>query len=102
MSDYRVVWPDEALDNSHADLSENEPAILQFRVMKPLSLRGKMDIITRARLLFDNRTCPECSYPVVTPLELNDALSNRNGLPIPGTATLVGFHCEGCQAEWTA
>lgn len=101
MSDYRVIWPDELLDNNQFSAAEDEPAIMQFRLPAPQTSLSKMDIITRARLLFENRTCPECHYPVVTPVELNDAQFNRNGLPIPGTATLVGFHCQGCRAEWS-
>lgn len=96
MSEYRVYWPDEA----HG-VAEEEPAILQFRLPTSQPSLSKMDVITRARLLFDNRACPNCHYPVVTPIELNDAQRNRNGLPVPGTATLVGFHCQGCQAEWS-
>lgn len=101
MSDYRVVWPDEALDQDFVTTVDEEPVILQFRIADPVSSPGRMDVITRARLLFDNRTCPSCSYPVVTPIELNDAQFNRNHLPIPGSATLVGFRCAGCRAEWS-
>ena len=101
MSDYRVVWPDEAVDRDVFSESEDVPVILQFRLSAPAVGGGQMDIITRARLLFENRCCPSCSYPVVTPIELNDAQFNRNRLPIPGTATLVGFRCAGCEAEWS-
>jgi hypothetical protein len=101
MSDYRVIWPDDVLD-AESDASANvEPAILQFRLPAPKSSHVQMDVITRARLLFENRTCPACGYAVVSPIELNDHLVNRNRLPIPGTATLVGFHCCGCGAEWS-
>ncbi len=96
MSTLRVVWPDEDLDGA---VAVADPDIL------PITRAGRssrqMDIITRARLLFENRNCPNCQYPVVLPLELDDATINRNGLPIPGTATLVGFHCGGCGDEWS-
>jgi hypothetical protein len=58
--------------------------------------------VRRARMLFQNRCCPVCQYPVVHPLELTDAARNRRGRIIPGTATLVGFHCNGCGHEWRA
>jgi hypothetical protein len=101
MSDYRVVWPDEAVDHDFFSETEEAPVILQFRVSPAAAGAERMDIITRARLLFENRCCPSCSYPVVTPIELNDAQFNRNRLPIPGTATLVGFRCAGCKTEWS-
>lgn len=96
MSALRVVWPEEDLDGA---LAVAEPDILPIRWGVRTSRR--MDIISRARLLFENRSCPNCHYPVVLPLELDDATINRNGLPIPGTATLVGFHCSGCGDEWS-
>jgi hypothetical protein len=74
--------------------------ILQFRV-EPARAAEPLNIIQRSRLLFENRSCRSCGYPVVTPIELNDAQLNRNCRPIPGTATLVGFRCHGCKAEWS-
>lgn len=97
MSNYRIVWPDDVADQD----SEQEPVILQYRIDGAHAPAAKMDIITRARHLFANRSCHSCGYPVVVPLELNDSQLNRNHLPIPGTATLVGFRCCGCHAEWS-
>ncbi|MCA9066782.1 MAG: hypothetical protein KDA96_27130 [Planctomycetaceae bacterium] len=57
--------------------------------------------LDRARILHNNRQCPECGACDVEPLELADSLINpHNRLPVPGTATLVGFHCNQCQLEW--
>lgn len=64
--------------------------------------RTRFDALQRSRIIHDNRQCPSCHHPVVTPLELRDGLVGRNGLPVPGTATLVGFHCERCEDEWPA
>jgi hypothetical protein len=98
MSEYRVIWPE---DVAHEDVGvEAEPVILQFRV-EPAAPGQSLNIIQRSRLLFENRICRTCGYPVVTPIELNDAQLNRNRRPIPGTATLVGFRCHGCRAEWS-
>jgi hypothetical protein len=56
----------------------------------------------RARALRTNDTCPHCRRSLVEPLELDDGMRTRNNLPIPGTATLVGFHCLNCHREWPA
>jgi len=56
----------------------------------------------RARVLYANRRCPYCKHPVVEPLELADGVRNRHRSTIPGTATLVGFHCDSCYREWPA
>lgn len=56
--------------------------------------------IRRASALYANRRCPSCTHPVIEPIELDDAIYNRSRLPIPGTATLVGFHCCRCHTEW--
>lgn len=58
--------------------------------------------LDRARTLRRNDRCPHCSRATVQPLELADAVRSRNNLPIPGTATLVGFRCECCRWEWPA
>ena len=100
MSGYRVVWPDEAVESDFFSEADDSPVILQMHLTHSAG-SGRMDVITRARLLFDNRCCPTCGYPVVTPIELNDGQLSRNRLPIPGTATLVGFRCNGCDAEWS-
>jgi len=83
-----------------------EPTVLPFKPhfqnrlrTRPLEGEGQ---IARAKLLHENRTCPHCDRPMVEPLELDDAVYNQNGLPIPGTATLVGFHCLNCGSEWPA
>lgn len=75
----------------------------------PFESRSRTTIISgrltpandRARTIRDNAVCPECSKSDVEPLELQDALiSAKNRLPIPGTATIVGFHCNSCGTEW--
>ncbi len=57
--------------------------------------------VDRARLLHNNSTCPECAHHDIEPLELEDSvISPKNRLPVPGTATIVGFHCNDCGIEW--
>lgn len=78
-----------------------EPTLISFRshVLR-LKTRGYLRILQRARDLHDNRHCPSCGHAAVEPIELRDALFSRNRLPIPGSATLVGFHCGTCRSEW--
>ena len=99
MSRLSVYWPEET---NFTDIVRDEPRILPFpklqRVAEAQSL--PMDVVTRARILYANRKCRECGYPVVEPIELEDSMTNSSGLSIPGTATLIGFHCCGCQNEW--
>ena len=97
MSTLRVLWPEEAPPVSL--FSGEEPSILPFAVSS--APRNRLDVISRARALFNNRACSACGYPVVEPIELADGISNRNGITIPGTATLVGFRCCGCKNEWS-
>lgn len=99
MSHFRVVWPDEDCDFEDED-GGVITAVVPFT--RPLTRRhsAPMNMLARAQALFANRSCPCCDYPVVEPVELDDAAINRAGLPIPGTSTLVGFRCTGCHAEW--
>ena len=102
MSRLSVYWPDEA--NSLLAATD-ESMILPFpksRIASRLRFQPQeMDVVTRARVLYANRSCQDCGYPVVEPIELHDSAVNMSGLSIPGTATLVGFRCHGCQNEWS-
>ncbi len=99
MSHFRVVWPDEECQTEVED-GGVITAVVPFSLSEGRRSFPRMNMVTRAQTLFANRACPHCQYPVVEPLELNDAAINRAGLPIPGTSTLVGFRCTGCEAEW--
>jgi hypothetical protein len=101
MSRLSVYWPDECHTISKA--SHEQPVILRFPTAAPtMSAPAEpLDIISRARLIFENRRCCQCGYPVVKPVELDDALTNTSGLAIPGSATLVGFECTSCDASWS-
>ena len=83
---------------------EDEPRILPFflHASRFRNQHAGANLISRARLLRENRLCPHCHFPGVEPLELEDGLVGRNRRPIPGTATLVGFHCMRCHREWPA
>jgi hypothetical protein len=110
MSRLKLYWPDQDSSESNGTLSfssedsTSDEMIIPFR-LKSFSNPAEshlalLDVVTRAQTLRENRECRQCGHPVVEPVELNDAAVNRNGLPIPGTATLVGFHCARCDREW--
>lgn len=106
MSRLSVYWPDAA-DRDDADQNlygpDSEPVILSFcRAALRARQQESNPALRRARTLFNNRTCPYCRHPVVHPLELSDAFIGRGRLPVPGTATLVGFRCGRCEMEWSA
>jgi len=102
MSHLKLYRPPEG--NRTYRFDEPEPATLPFKpyFQSRQKSRQSMDELARARLLHENRVCPYCQHPEVEPLELDDAVYNGSGMPIPGTATLVGFHCLQCHAEWPA
>lgn len=106
MSRLKLYLPDE-LSRCEAlapsETKRDDDMILPFRGrnrIAGISSQRTLDVLVRAQLLRDNRECPECGHPLVEPVELNDARVSRNGMPIPGTATLVGFRCCSCEIEW--
>jgi hypothetical protein len=103
MSRLRVFRPRET-DFVHRIYTESdEPVILSFKPRsRAFSSRRGGDLLTRARALHENARCPNCGRVDVEPLDLGDARLDRARRPIPCTSTLVGFHCHGCAAEWSA
>lgn len=96
MSRLSVFWPDDC----QSATAVATPMIVPF----PQEFEGEansLDVVSRARILFQNRRCRHCGYPVVEPLELDDGLVNSSGREIPGTATLIGFQCQSCDATWS-
>lgn len=61
-----------------------------------------MEVVQRSRLLHMHRRCKDCGRPTVQPVEQNDGVLGKNRLPVPGTSTVLGFHCDYCQSEWSA
>lgn len=98
--DHRAVPETDSTVDSSAEAHED---ILPFeRNRRSLIFSGRFQApVDRARLLNRNSECPECGRHDIEPLELEDAvISPRNRLPVPGTATIVGFHCNDCGIEW--
>lgn len=107
MTDLRIFRPseDEAQVSQNTE-SVSNPEILPFDRRGSQIISGRVSprrlrVLNRARVLFDNRECAFCGKATVEPLELDDAVASRkNGRPIPGTASIVGFHCHSCDKEW--
>ncbi|MBT4865805.1 MAG: hypothetical protein HON53_11920 [Planctomycetaceae bacterium] len=110
MSRLKLYWPEARgqfdaviLSMVSADRA-GEPTVIPFaqHQRKATGHSRSTDVVDRAHTIHTNGRCPACLHPVVEPIELNDALVGRGNLPIPGTATLVGFRCDRCECEWQA
>jgi hypothetical protein len=103
MSRLRLFSPEDVQTSHRSELENAKIDVLSYaRFVAGTTTTRQSDVLTRARTIHGNRTCPHCNHPVVEPVELDDAALNRNSRPIPGTATLVGFHCSRCRFEWPA
>ena len=82
-------------------VEDEDPQVLSFAEFTGRVRANRMlDVVTRARVERENSQCPCCQRITVRPLELADAVRNRNGARVPGTATIVGFRCTRCRHEW--
>jgi len=101
----RVVPQVADLDGAGLDSvgSEDDPDVISFATARrALVLSGRFTpTLQRARLIHANSECSGCGGHDVEPVELDDAtVSRRNGDVVPGTATIIGFHCNDCGSEW--
>lgn len=90
----------ESPDSVHA---EDSADVISFATARrALVLSGRFTpTLQRARLIHANSECTGCGGHDVEPVELDDAtVSWRNGDVVPGTATIIGFHCNDCGSEW--
>ena len=76
--------------------------VLSWRFVRRDGHPSFIEVLHRSRLLHQHRRCHECGRPTVQPVEKNDGVLGKNRLPVPGTSTVVGFHCDYCQSEWSA
>jgi predicted RNA-binding Zn-ribbon protein involved in translation (DUF1610 family) len=99
--DLRLFSPtDEKTEAASDDTFED---IIPFeRARRSIVFSARMvPPVARARLIHQNSECPDCGRHNIEPLELADSvISPRNRMPVPGTATIVGFHCNDCGIEW--
>ncbi len=96
----RLYEPPEEVSEPEAEFEPRN--IIPMHPRRATIISGRLTApVDRARVIRENSVCPECSALEVEPLELSDAtISPRSRLPIPGTATIVGFHCNSCATEW--
>ncbi|MFK7820423.1 MAG: hypothetical protein AB8G99_17005 [Planctomycetaceae bacterium] len=108
MTDLKIFRPsdDEVESQPRFEAPEALPReILPFsrntRIISGRISSKRMRALNRARILFENQKCAYCGKATVEPLELDDAVvSGKNNRVVPGTATIVGFHCHSCSEEW--
>ncbi|HUG18776.1 MAG TPA: hypothetical protein VMM56_07340 [Planctomycetaceae bacterium] len=102
MSRLKLYSPDEVVLPFSQETEDTRFSSSRTSCRIPVGGDSMIDVLIRAQTIRDNRQCIDCGHPIVELLELNDGTFNRNGMPIPGTATLVGFRCASCNAEWPA
>jgi len=100
MSELKLFRPQtDAFSGEPADVAPVIYSISAFRLATRSA--DQQSTAARAQAIHANRTCRECGRTTVVPMEFQDAVLNRNLKPVPGTATLAGFACHGCGAEWS-
>jgi hypothetical protein len=82
--------------------TEDGPVILHFHAGRRRAGDANDGMIDRIRTIRQNRFCPCCGKAHVQPVSANAALYSRDAMPVPGTGTLVGFHCLQCGHDWRA
>jgi hypothetical protein len=87
-----------------SDREGADPEILSWNRISTHTRRDNpsslMELLTRTRVLYRNKRCRSCDRPTVEPVEMDDAVVSKSRLPVPGSATLVGFQCQYCRHEW--
>ncbi|HLJ11245.1 MAG TPA: hypothetical protein VKU82_08650 [Planctomycetaceae bacterium] len=108
MSCLKLHWPQTLslyapVDADWQSDSDEAPVILPFaRSAAKIGRTRERDLLARARLIHENRNCPECGRASAVPVDAQPALMFRNHMPVPGSGTLVGFACDCCGHEWDA
>lgn len=98
-----IAVPEDTRESSPpaiAAVDEDTPVILSFMEWAPRLRSRAGSALRRAHTLLQNSRCPECRSPAVLPLHLNDGRTDQDGRLIPGSSSVVGFHCDRCQHEW--
>jgi hypothetical protein len=107
MSCLKLYWPQTLslyrpadADWSSPPEETDAPVILAFP--RPGQRRGgrQSRMLDRARLIRENRCCPECGRAAVVPVNAEPLLMSRNQMPVPGSGRLIGFECDGCGHAW--
>jgi hypothetical protein len=86
---------------SRTETADGQPDVIPLDVFLASRKRLAAETpLSRAKALHQNRFCRFCGHSAVTPVTLNDGQRDGSGQYVPGSATLVGFHCRRCRAEW--
>jgi len=108
MSCLKLHWPPSLSLYAPGDAgwqsdSDDAPVILSFphRATRAGG-NSQRDLLTRARLIHENRCCPICSRAAVVPVNAEPILMSRNQMPVPGSGAIVGFACDCCGHQWNA
>ncbi len=110
MSCLKLHWPQSLTLYAPADTdrqsdldSDGAPVILPFpRRSARAAIDTQQALLTRARIIHENRCCPICNRAAVVPVDSERSLLSRDHMPIPGSGTLLGFECESCGHSWDA
>ncbi len=93
MTTLRIYAPDV-----DADSDEATPIPFPAQHARDSAIR----VLQRSQRIAQNRKCPNCDSRSINTIELNDGLKDWCHYTVPGTASLVGFHCDVCATEWPA
>jgi hypothetical protein len=110
MSCLKLHWPQSLALYAPAETDwqgesdcDDAPVILKFPRRSARSAGDTQQaLLTRARIIHENRCCPICNRAAVVPVDSERSLLARDNMPIPGSGTLLGFECESCGHEWSA
>jgi hypothetical protein len=111
MSCLKLHWPQvlslyapadlDSAEFNGDDTTDESPVILSFRRRGARVPRHQQRaLLVRARLIHENRCCPECGRASVVPVDSEPALAYRDSMPVPGSGSLLGFACDSCGHEW--
>jgi hypothetical protein len=96
-------FPNLSVYRESEELEEHVDHVISWRfIPRQTGQTSFMEVVHRSRLLHMHRRCRDCGRPTVQPVERNDGVLGKNRLPVPGTSTVVGFHCDYCRSEWSA
>lgn len=102
------LYPPSVADWQPAnDEDADGPVILKFprssdRIAGRIGPNSRRDLLARARILHENRCCPDCGRAAVVPVDAEPAVAFRDSTAVPGTGRLIGFQCDCCGHEWDA
>lgn len=110
MSCLKLYWPqtfslyapqDDAAEECSV-YDDGDAVVLLFPRSARRRQQGQQELLARARLIRENRTCPICNRAAVVPVNADQGVPAGNHMPVPGAGTIVGFECDCCGHTWEA